>query len=149
MHLTRHYSTPHLIYSNSSFFVFACVSHPRSRRRPSPLLFDPSDPTHRSFVLWAAVVRGRACGQTDLRSPADPRLTSAFEELASADISSGSSGSSGVSEEEVADLLIAAGSANRAELLSALSPEDFEKDDAELGHVDFATAAANLRYEIH
>lgn len=109
-------------------------------------MFDPSDPTHRSFVLWAAVVRGRSCGQTDLRSPADPRLTSAFEELASADISSGSSG---VSEEEVADLLIAAGSANRAELLSALSPEDFEKDDAELGHVDFATAAANLRYEIH
>jgi Ubiquitin-activating enzyme active site len=108
-------------------------------------VFDPSDPTHRSFVLWAAAVRGRACGQTDIRSPSDPRLTSAFEELASIDFRA----SSTVSEEEVAELLIAAGSSERAQLLSALSPEDFEKDDAELGHVDFATAAANLRYKIH
>jgi Ubiquitin-activating enzyme active site len=108
-------------------------------------VFDSSDPTHRSFVLWAAVVRGRVCGQTDLRSPTDPRLTSAFEELASIEFS----GSRAVSEEEVAKLLIAAGSSERAQLLSTLSPEDFEKDDAELGHVDFATAAANLRYRLH
>jgi Ubiquitin-activating enzyme active site len=109
-------------------------------------VFDPSDPTHRSFVLWAAVVRGRVCGQTDLRIPTDSRLTSAYEELASIEFS----GSSAVSEEEeVAKLLMAAGSSERAQLLSTLSPEDFEKDDAELGHVDFATAAANLRYKIH
>lgn len=107
-------------------------------------MFDPSDPTHRSFVLWAAVVRGRTCGQTDLRSPEDPRLSSAYEELASIEFS----GTRAVAEEEIAELLLAAGSDGRAELLSALSPEDFEKDDAELGHVDFATAAANLRYEI-
>ena len=108
-------------------------------------MLDPSDETHRSFVLWAAVVRGRACGQTDLLSPTDPRLTSAFEELAGLDLNS-ASGLGG--EEEVTDLLIATGHTNRAEVLAALAPEDFEKDDAALGHVDFATAAANLRYRI-
>jgi hypothetical protein len=37
------------------------------------------------------------------------------------------------------------GAEGRNKLLKSLEPEDFEKDEAELGHVDFATAAANLR----
>ena len=106
-------------------------------------MFDASDAAHRSFVLWAAVLRGRTCGQTDLRSPDDPRLVEAFEGLASQKaFESGG-------ETEVGKLLLRIGSHGRKTLLSTLLPEEFEKDDAELGHVDFATAAANLRCRVY
>ena len=115
-----------------------------SRRRPVPLTFDPLDPTHRSFVLWAAVLRGRVCGISDLRSPTDTRLVEAFLELGPGSL--GDSIVSGVSGESVlGDLLVKMGPSARADFISSLCPEEFEKDDAELGHVDFATVAANLR----
>ena len=116
----------------------------RSRRRPIPLIFDPTDPTHRSFVLWAAVLRGRVCGITDLRSPFDTRLLKAFQELgpgSPVDIAI-----PGVTwEAALGGLLVNMGASTRAVLLSSMCPEEFEKDDADLGHVDFATVAANLR----
>ena len=113
-----------------------------------PLHFDPSDAAHRSYVLWAAVLKGRTCGQMDLRTPSDPRLVSALDELTQGSISNnvGTSRSvTGTGEEEVAELLVGMGESGQSALLSVLRVEDFEKDDAELGHVDFATAAANLR----
>jgi Ubiquitin-activating enzyme active site len=116
----------------------------RSRRRPIPLIFDPTDPTHRSFVLWAAVLRGRVCGMTDLRSPSDTRLVDAFQELGpGSPVDSAIPGVTG--EALLGSLLVKMGAGTRAFLLSSMCPEEFEKDDAELGHVDFATVAANLR----
>lgn len=112
-----------------------------------PLQFDPTDAAHRSYVLWAAVLKGRTCGQMDLRTPSDPRLVQALDELTHGSISSAGTGHSidGTGEEEVTELLVGMGETGKAALLSVLRVEDFEKDDAELGHVDFATAAANLR----
>ena len=84
----------------------------------------------------------------DLRTPSDPRLVSALDELTQGSISNnvGTSRSvTGTGEEEVAELLVDMGESGQSALLSVLRVEDFEKDDAELGHVDFATAAANLR----
>ena len=105
--------------------------------------FDKSNAAHRSFVLWAAVLRGRTCGQTDLRSPDDPRLIEALDSLDSVRaIEIGG-------EIEVGEMLVRIGSAGRQTLLSNLQPEEFEKDDAALGHVDFATAAANLRCRVY
>ena len=108
------------------------------------MTFDPLDPTHRSFVLWAAVLRGRVCGISDLRTPSDIRLLEAFQELGpECPMDSVTLGISG--EAMLGDLLVKMGKSGRAELLSSMCPEEFEKDDAELGHVDFATVAANLR----
>ena len=146
-----------VFFFSFSFFSFSLVFHLfnfflslpivpvlcRSRRRPIPIVFDASDAAHRSFVLWAAVLRGRTCGQTDLRNPNDPRLVEAFEGL----VSQKAAESGG--ETEVGELLIGIGSNGRKTLLSTLLPEEFEKDDAELGHVDFATAAANLRCRVY
>lgn len=132
-------------YLTSRFFFFLnCIL--RSRRRPVPLTFDPLDPTHRSFVLWAAVLRGRVCGISDLRSPTDTRLIEAFSELDPGSLIDSDSIVTGVSGESVlGDLLMKMGISGRADFISSLCPEEFEKDDAELGHVDFATLAANLR----
>ena len=146
-----------VFFFSFSFFSFSLVFHLfnfflslpivpvlcRSRRRPIPIVFDASDAAHRSFVLWAAVLRGRTCGQTDLRNPNDPRLVEAFEGL----VNQKAAESGG--ETEVGELLIGIGSNGRKTLLSTLLPEEFEKDDAELGHVDFATAAANLRCRVY
>ena len=89
------------------------------------------------------MIRGRTCGQTDLRSPDDPRLIAAYEEL----ISQSAIESGG--EAELGDILLEMGQDRRTQLLSSLLPEDFEKDDAALGHVDFAAAAANLRCKVY
>lgn len=97
-------------------------------------------------MLWAAVLRGRVCGISDLRSPTDTRLTEAFSELGPRSLGDSDSIVSGVSGESVlGDLLVKMGPSGRADFISSLCPEEFEKDDAELGHVDFATVAANLR----
>jgi Ubiquitin-activating enzyme active site len=81
---------------------------------------------------------------TDLRSPSDTRLLEAFQELGP--VSPVDSAIPGVTGEAVlGSLLVKMGAGTRAFLLSSLCPEEFEKDDADLGHVDFATVAANLR----
>jgi hypothetical protein len=115
-----------------------------SRRRPTPLIFDAADGAHRSFVMWAAVLRGRACGLRDLRDPDDPLLVAAYDGLAGTEIDL-TDIDNGETESQLGELLISMGTVRRQELLALLNPEVFEKDDASLGHVDFATAAANLR----
>jgi hypothetical protein len=112
-----------------------------SRRRPVPLTFDPNDSAHRSFVLWAAVLRGRAFGQKSLRSPEDPRLLTSYNTLTLEILPSQYYDN----ESMVCSQLTGMTCHKREELLGLLRTEEFEKDDAELGHVDFATAAANLR----
>ena len=54
-------------------------------------------------------------------------------------------GTGAAGEAVLGSLLVKMGASTRAFLLSSLCPEEFEKDDADLGHVDFATVAANLR----
>jgi hypothetical protein len=66
---------------------------------PTVLSFDPRDPIHRSFVLWAATLRGRVCGLTsssistastatslghtgeDVEKPLQEVLAEAFDDL--------------------------------------------------------------------
>lgn len=115
-----------------------------SRRRPIPLAFDAADNAHRSFVLWAAVLRGRACGLT-LGGPEDPSLVEAYSEVEGSGVGVDMGDSDDGGESELGELLINMGVEKRQGLLGLLNAQAFEKDDAELGHVDFATAAANLR----
>ena len=73
-------------------------------------------------------------------------MLEAFSELGPESLGDSDSVVSGVSGESVlGQLLVKMGVSGRADFISSLRPEEFEKDDAELGHVDFATVAANLR----
>ena len=55
-----------------------------SRRVPTPLAFSPTDLAHRAYVLGAAALRGRGCGQGELRGPDTPALLRAYDALAPA-----------------------------------------------------------------
>jgi hypothetical protein len=87
-----------------------------SRRRPTPLVFDTADSAHRSFVLWAAMLRGRACGLSDLRDPDDPLLVSAYDELADINLDIADTDNE-ESESRLAEVLINMGMEQRKELL--------------------------------
>lgn len=129
-----------------------------ARRLPRPVAaFDPADPLHCDFVRWGAWLFARAFGHghtseakvaafssDDLLSRALASLNSTSNSTSTSSRGSSGSNGSGATAESVLSQL--RGLALPPELWRA---EDFEKDDASLGHVAFVTAAANLRCAIY
>ena len=138
-----------------------------SRRVPVPAVFDAQSALHRSFVTYAAFVWGRSRGQHSEQWSVQA-LDGLLQQLPLE-----SEVMSSVSPEGLQQAVQATGAGVGEELLASLSPQEFEKvsllqdsqsvsrilphchhyivvllsqDVAEYGHVDFVTAAANIRY---
>ncbi|OJA15293.1 hypothetical protein AZE42_00927 [Rhizopogon vesiculosus] len=123
------------------------------KRAPDPLVFDSSDPTHLSFIIAAANLHAYNYG---LRGETDPAV---FKKVADSVIVPEFSPRSGVKiqisetdpvnqsssdHDDVSDLV------KKLPPPSSLAgyrltPVEFEKDDDTNHHIDFITAASNLR----
>lgn len=125
------------------------------KRAPDPLTFDSNDPTHLQFVIAAANLHAYNYG---LRGEADPAL---FKKIADSVIvpeftprsgvqiqvnenepAQNSSGNTDVSD--LSDLMKKL-PAPSSLVGYRLNPVEFEKDDDTNFHIDFITAASNLR----
>lgn len=125
------------------------------KRAPDPLAFDSSDPIHLSFIIAAANLHAFNYG---LRGETDPTL---FKRIADSVIVPEFTPKSGV-KVQINDNEPASGTGGNtdtddlAEVTRKLpspsslagyrlTPVDFEKDDDSNHHIDFITAASNLR----
>lgn len=159
--LCRQFPPDHLTESGEPFWG-------GTRRRPTPTAFSADEPTHVQFVAAAARLRARTLG---LASPSDEEVQGALE-AAGASIAAAADAEE--EEEEAVPANEAEAKAQRERgpseaarkrldaKLAALvgpkakaaranaaalraSPESFEKDDEANGHMEFITAASNLR----
>lgn len=137
------------------------------KRAPTPLQFDPSDPTHMGFVIAAANLHAFNYG---IASPDEAKdkgyyrrvvedvVVPDFEPVSGVKIKADeneneeeNAGAAGNSDDE--ELAEIEKSLPKPEQLAGekLVPVEFEKDDDTNYHIDFITAASNLRalnYEI-
>ncbi|PCH41139.1 ubiquitin activating enzyme [Wolfiporia cocos MD-104 SS10] len=124
------------------------------KRAPDPLTFDSSDPTHLEFIIAAANLHAYNYG---LRGETDPAL---FKKVADSVIVPEFTPKSGVkvqvNENEPVQQEGGSDSGDASELMRQLpapsslvgyrlNPVEFEKDDDTNFHIDFITAASNLR----
>ncbi|KIM83749.1 hypothetical protein PILCRDRAFT_412109 [Piloderma croceum F 1598] len=125
------------------------------KRAPDPLMFNSSDPIHLDFIIAAANLHAFNYG---LRGETDPAL---FKKIADSVIVPEFTPKSGVrvqiNDSEPApgaggntdtdDLAEVTGKLPSPSSLAGyrLTPVDFEKDDDSNHHIDFITAASNLR----
>eukprot|EP01122_Echinamoeba_exundans_P002662 TRINITY_DN1261_c0_g1_i3.p2 TRINITY_DN1261_c0_g1~~TRINITY_DN1261_c0_g1_i3.p2 ORF type:complete len:522 (+),score=97.14 TRINITY_DN1261_c0_g1_i3:1792-3357(+) len=135
------------------------------RRIPHVVSFDPSDSAHASFIMHATALFAKAYGVPISEGDLDPNLLSqmAFDivvpkpnwkdkhietnEQASDNKKPGDADSDVLTPEErtqlTRDLAFAAHSVASTKVRAF--PEDFEKDDDRNHHIDFITAASNIR----
>ncbi|EKM59140.1 uncharacterized protein PHACADRAFT_249384 [Phanerochaete carnosa HHB-10118-sp] len=124
------------------------------KRAPDPLTFNSSDPTHLAYVIAAANLHAYNYG---LRGETDPVV---FKKIADSVIVPEFTPKSGVkvqvNENEPVQSEASADGPDAPELLKQLpapsslvgyrlNPVEFEKDDDTNHHIDFITAASNLR----
>ncbi|GBE79663.1 Ubiquitin-activating enzyme E1 1 [Sparassis crispa] len=124
------------------------------KRAPDPLTFDSSDPTHLQFIIAAANLHAFNYG---LRGETDPAL---FKKVADSIIVPEFTPRSGVQVQiNENEPVLNAASADASDLSNLmkrlpapsslvgyrLNPVEFEKDDDTNHHIDFITAASNLR----
>ncbi|EIM88494.1 ubiquitin activating enzyme [Stereum hirsutum FP-91666 SS1] len=123
------------------------------KRAPDPLIFDSSDPTHLSYIIAAANLHAfnyGLRGETDpavFKKVADSVLVPEFTPRSGVKVQINdaepvdNSGADGNDPVDLADQLPPPSSLAGYRL----NPVDFEKDDDTNHHIDFITAASNLR----
>jgi len=138
-----------------------------TRRRPTPTPFDPSNEAHMKFVAAAARLRAQTLRLTPPSLEEVATLLSSFEAADVDNVSAQDDDDRVASTEEEAKMLAQSGpsAATRQRLDERMSkltgpeaakvrarsmelraaPESFEKDDDSNGHMEFITAASNLR----
>eukprot|EP00667_Euglena_gracilis_P001756 EG_transcript_1757 len=137
-----------------------------SKRPPTPLLFCPTDPTHLAFVTWGARLYGHMYGlpaegvarcdvqevlqDTDVApfQPRDVFIPRWEGDRAPPSATEGSPADEDAGRQQRGQALrgeLRAAVARRGVENCMLTPIEFEKDDLSNGHVDFVTAASNLR----
>ena len=137
-----------------------------TRRRPTPTPFDAGSDSHVAFVRAAARLRARTLGLEPLTDAAIADALAQLQQTAASGDEEGEEEEEAVAaNEEEAKRMRAQGPSDTARrklemLLAALEgsgnvranavayrahPEVFEKDDDSNGHIDFITAASNLR----
>ncbi|EIN10793.1 ubiquitin activating enzyme [Punctularia strigosozonata HHB-11173 SS5] len=124
------------------------------KRAPDPLTFNSNDPTHLSYIIAAANLRAANYG---LKGENDPNL---FKKVADSVIVPEFTPKSGVriqvNENDPAQDASGGADVDESELVKKLpapsslagyrlTPAHFEKDDDSNHHIDFITAASNLR----
>ncbi|CAL1700876.1 unnamed protein product [Somion occarium] len=123
------------------------------KRAPDPLTFDPNDPTHLQFIISAANLHAFNYG---LRGETDP---SVFKKIADSVLVPEFTPKSGVKVQVAENDPIQNESTDASDLQDLvkllpapsslvgyrLNPVEFEKDDDTNHHIDFITAASNLR----
>lgn len=123
------------------------------KRAPDPLTFNPEDPTHLQFIIAAANLHAYNYG---LRGETDPAI---FKKVASSIVPPKFAPRSGVKvqiNDSDPDPEAGSGGDDVSDLLKQLpaastfagyrmNPVEFEKDDDTNHHIDFITAASNLR----
>eukprot|EP00761_Pharyngomonas_kirbyi_P009325 gb/GECH01009341.1/.p1 GENE.gb/GECH01009341.1/~~gb/GECH01009341.1/.p1 ORF type:complete len:1115 (+),score=224.34 gb/GECH01009341.1/:1-3345(+) len=131
-----------------------------SKRAPSPLQFNPQDTLHRSFVECAALLRARSFGVPDIPDSMD-QIQDIVDSL-SEDVSfpqfkppPSSSAMEDDPESEAAAVKKEAEKLKQMEQalrditfsgdIDAVHPTELDKDDDENRHMEFITAASNLR----
>eukprot|EP01041_Mallomonas_annulata_P003343 gene3343-6615_t len=117
------------------------------RRVPVPSSFDISNPVHRSFIVYGAMLWGRSRGVEGTNWSRDNLENILDTVLVSRDRQGTVRHSSW--KGNVTEMVSALDTTVGWTLVSALTPQEFEKDVAELGHVDFVCAAANLRCAVY
>ena len=131
------------------------------KRAPTPLLFNPADPTHMDFIVAAANMRAENYGLKGSRDPVIIRqilantIVPEFQPKSGVAIQVNESEpvptpTTGDSASEIQELMHALPDLNEF-IGFRLHPIEFEKDDDTNWHVDWVTATANLRainYEI-
>ena len=100
----------------------------RSRRVPTPVTFDPTNPLHADFVLWHSVLLTRALGGA-VTGIDDLRLVKAFKSklIESTDNSSGNAKDEDVDVKSVEKLLSTLPKGARQSIIAAVQPQEFEK----------------------
>ncbi len=132
-----------------------------SRRIPSPINFNLSDPLHKSFVIHAAILKNRCLGISRSVTAVEPTPTEefvAYEEALSTLLNTTAytpdffnripASAQLVKEckEKIESIQLSTPSPL---LISMLRPEEFDKDNLDLGHVALVSAASNLRCRIY
>ncbi|KAF9782726.1 ubiquitin activating enzyme [Thelephora terrestris] len=123
------------------------------KRAPDPLAFDSGDPTHLSFVIAAANLRAFIYG---LKGTSDESYYRKVADAAEVPKFTPRSGIQIQVNENEADPEAAAGNRDASTIIETLpapsslagyrlNPVEFEKDDDTNFHIDFITAASNLR----
>ncbi|KAK0547020.1 E1 ubiquitin-activating protein [Tilletia horrida] len=124
------------------------------KRAPKPLTFNPDEPAHLDYVISAANLHAFNYG---LKGSSDPgQIRQLATSVSVPEFTPKSNVKIQTNEAEAAQPAAAAGEEDVAELASALpapstlagfrlNPIEFEKDDDSNFHIDFITAASNLR----
>lgn len=127
------------------------------KRPPVPVAFDPSKDLHLNFIIGTAHLYADVCG-VPLPNPIDidkiqqvlqtvkvPHFTPSNKKIITDESETKSAEENTVETDdlvEAADRIKAHSDSNK---LGKMVPAEFEKDDDSNGHIDFITAAANLR----
>ena len=134
------------------------------RRFPAPAAFDASEPLHCAYVSHGAALLancfgvplpadwnnpealGKACATLDLPEWAPKKEVIKTDEDGD-DVKEGAADDESVVQQQAKQLaeLAAGDAASLTSLAEKLTPEEFEKDDDSNHHIDFITAASNLR----
>eukprot|EP01036_Dinobryon_divergens_P032035 gene32035-41543_t len=131
-----------------------------SRKLPSPINFNLSDPLHKDFVIHAAIIKVRGLGIPGYvnavdRMPAEEYT--AYEEALSILFATGyrpdnfhQSPSTEQLVSNCKELVESILSTTTLQTItSMLRPEEFDKDNLDLGHVALVATASNLRCRIY
>lgn len=116
------------------------------KRPPTPLKFDPNDPTHAAFVLGMARMRAQVYGLKPTLPPADARsflrdiVVPEFVPKAGVKIQTDPTAPAPSEDHQEKDKVIVEVSPG-----TKLQVVEFEKDDDSNGHVDLLTVMSNLR----
>ena len=126
-----------------------------SRKLPSPINFNLSDPLHKDFVIHAAIIKNRGLGISGYVTAVDRPPSeeySAYEEALSVLLATAYTPDVFDQPPTTAQLLVNDCKERIESVLSAtplLRPEEFDKDNLDLGHVALVAAASNLRCRIY
>ncbi|EGC47602.1 ubiquitin-activating enzyme E1 [Histoplasma capsulatum var. duboisii H88] len=127
------------------------------KRAPTPLKFDPTNPTHFSFIVAAANlhaynygIKNPGADKGHYRKVLDDMIVPEFTPSSGVKIQANDNepdpnAKPGFTDEEELKRLIAALPSPKSLAGFQLEPVVFEKDDDTNHHIDFITAASNLR----
>ncbi|KAJ0068755.1 hypothetical protein NL108_010829, partial [Boleophthalmus pectinirostris] len=128
-----------------------------TKRCPHPLTFDPSNVTHMDFIVAAANLYGQTFGISGTRDRAlikeilervpVPEFTPQSLKIPVTDEEMEERGGDEVDQEKLKELEQKLSSLSLKSLTIEMFPVEFEKDDDSNFHIDYITAASNLRAE--
>ncbi|KAI9815354.1 MAG: E1 ubiquitin-activating protein [Thelocarpon impressellum] len=131
-----------------------------AKRAPDPLKFDPNNPTHLGYVIAAANlhafnygIKSNGLTENDYKRVLDSMIIPEFSPNPAVKIQANDSdpdpnaGGSGFDDNAELQKVVASLPAPQSLAGFRLRPVEFEKDDDSNHHIDFITAASNLRAE--